>query len=223
MQNSRGPLISIHNVKRFPRLSFFIGIILIMIILIAIILPGITVVSGPATIIGLPDSYTIITQIQNIGRFETVSYTLEKVIAYDQDANSLWRFLGDHKKLFVVHGEVIAGFDLTSLSKKNVEIQEKKMMVIINLPAPQILETILDEEKMSIYDANTGVYGIWSEGLDSNTQLQILAAAKVSLRNDACRESILQKASDSARQEFTSFLMAVGFKNVTINIPNGTC
>jgi hypothetical protein len=178
-------------------------------------------VQGPATIIGLPDSDTVISQIQNIGRFETVSYTLEKVIAYDQDANSLWRFLGDHKKLFVVQGEVIAGFDLSRLSKQNVVLQGKN--ITVDLPVPQILETILDEEKMSVYDANTGVYGIWSEGINSNTQLQILAAAKLSLRADACKGNILQKASTGAKQHFTSFLMAVGFKNVIINIPNGTC
>src|SRR5690349_15286368 len=121
MQNSRRPLVSITFMKRFPGLSFIIAILLIIIILVAIVLPRITLVSGPATIIGLPGPDTVITQIQNMGRYETVSYTLEQVIAYDQDAHSLWRFLGDHKKIFVVQGEVIAGFELANLSKQNLE------------------------------------------------------------------------------------------------------
>lgn len=214
------------NLKRFLRLLAFFGIIFAVIILSVEILlkvKPITVVSGPATIIGLPDSDTVITQIRQMGRFETVSYTLEKVIPYDQDANSFWHFLGDHTKLFVVHGEVIAGFDLTKLSKKDMQIQETTKTISINLPAPQILETILDEEKTQVYESNTGLYGIWNEGLDANTEVQILGAAKRSLRDDACKGNILQQASESARQELSSFLISVGFQHVTITIPDGTC
>ena len=211
------------NVKRSPMLLAFLGIILAVIILSGIVLfkfGALTLVLGHPII--LPNSDTVVTQVQNIGKYETVDYTLEKVITYDQDANSIWRFLGDHTKLFIVHGDVIAGFDLTTLTKNDVQIQGQSK-VTLNMPPPKILVAILDEAKTRIYDANSGLLGLFGGGIDSNTTLQILAAAKVSLQNAACQGGILQKAADSARQQLSSFLMTVGFKNVTINIPTGTC
>jgi uncharacterized protein DUF4230 len=222
MQHLTGPLAT--NPKSRPRLLTCIGIILALIIaLLVLALFGrfFKIVPQSSVVIPLPDNVTVITQIRNIGRLETVSYTLEKVIPYDQDSNSIWRFLGNHTKLFIVHGEVIAGFDLTRLSKDNVKIQGTA--ITINLPPPQILETNLDEAQTRTYDVTQGPLGLFPEGLDSNTELQILAAAKISLKDDACKGDILQKASDNARQQFTSFLIELGFKTVTINIPSGTC
>jgi hypothetical protein len=222
MQHPTAPLVA--NLKRRPRLLTCLGTMLVLIILLIVfILFGkfFKIVPQSSVVIPLPDNVTVITQIRNIGRLETVSYTLEKVIPYDQDSNSIWRFLGNHTKLFIVHGEVIAGFDLSRLSKEDVKIQGTA--ITINMPPPQILQTNLDEAQTHTYDVNQGPLGLFPEALDSNTELQILAAAKISLKDDACKGDILQKASDSARQQFTSFLIELGFKTVTVNIPNGMC
>lgn len=184
------------------------------------------VLPPPEPLFTLPTSTTIVTRVQNMGRLETVSYTLEKVIAYDPDANSWLHFLGDHKKLFVVYGEVVAGFDLTKITKNDVKIQGKEnktASITLNMPAPQILSANIDPHKTTVYDANSGVYGLWNESLDSNTTLQIIAMAQKSLRTEACQEGILQSASNSGRPLLTSFLSTVGYPNVTVNIPTGDC
>lgn len=196
----------------------FLGVVFVVLI---VVVSFILISFNKVTVTVQPSSDTVVTQIRNLSRVETVSYTLEKVIAYDQDANSIWHFLGNHTKLFVVHGDVIAGFDLTSLSKNDVKIDKKS--ISINLPPPQILVTTLDESKMKVYDSNSGVYGLWNEGIDANTELQILTQAKTSLHDGACQEGILQKASDNARTQFRAFLTSLGFTTVTINIPKGTC
>src|SRR5205085_5511768 len=109
-----------------------------------------------------------------------------------------------------------------TLSKKDVTIQGQTK-IMLSMPAPKILETVLDEANTRIYDANSGLLGLFGGGMDSNTLVQILAAAKVSLQVDACKGGILQKAADSARQELSAFLKTVGFTNVAITIPKGTC
>lgn len=196
----------------------FLGVVfVVLIVLVSFIL----ISFNKVTVTVQPGSDTVVTQIRNLSRVETVSYTLEKVINYDQDANSIWHFLGNHTKLFVVHGEVIAGLDLSSLSKNDVNINKKS--ITINLPPPQILVTTLDESKTRVYDSNSGVYGLWNEGLDANTELHILAQAKTSLHDDACSEGILQKAAANAKTQFTAFLTSLGFTTITINIPNGKC
>jgi hypothetical protein len=204
--------------RRLTGLLAFLGILLIAIVLI---ISYIILSSNKIVVTVEPSSTTVITEIRYMAKVETVSYSLEKVIAYDQDANSIWHFLGDHKKLFVVHGDVIAGFDLSKITKDDIQIHGKS--ITLNMPPPQILVTTLDESKMRVYDSNTGVYGLWDEGIDANAELKVLAGAKQSLQDDACQEGILQKASESTRMHFTSFLTALGFTKITLNIPNGTC
>jgi Protein of unknown function (DUF4230) len=177
-------------------------------------------------VITLPSSSAVITQIQSIGKLETVSYTLEKVIAYDPDAGQWYHFLGDRTTLFAIHGEVIAGFDLSKLSSNDIKRQGEQInnaSITLNMPAPQILHTQVDLNKTKIYQANSGVYSLWNNQLDSDTTRKVLGSAEDSLRKDACEGDILQKTSDNARAQLTSFLKTLGFSNVTINIPAGTC
>src|SRR5438876_12192859 len=121
MQHSTGQLATNtrHHSRSFTCIVITI-IIILVIFLLVLFIRSFIIVPQSAVVIPLPDSDTVITQVRSIGNLETVSYTLEKVIPYDQDANSFWHFLGDRTKLFVVHGEVIAGFDLAKLSKGDV-------------------------------------------------------------------------------------------------------
>src|SRR5207244_5587782 len=122
--------------KSFPGLFGCIGIALAILILIGAtvfttlaLAKRFIVTSGPVVV--LPDSSRVLLEIRNMGRLETVSYTLERVYTYDQHANSpwydVWKIFGDQRKLFVVPGEVIAGVDLTQLKKEDVQIQGKAL------------------------------------------------------------------------------------------------
>lgn len=207
--------------------SFFVRVIFIVLV-IALIGTGVYAAYNllQKPVVYVPTSATIITEVQHIGKLETVSYTLQKIIAYDPDANSWWHFLGDSQKLFVVFGKVTAGIDLSKLSSSDIQIQGKelgKASITFNAPASQILNSAVDPSRTQIYDANSGISGLWSRNLDENTTLKILAAAKDSLQGDACKEGILQQASDSARIQLTSLFTTIGFSTVVINIPTGTC
>ena len=170
----------------------------------------------------LPTNTTVVTQIQSLGRLETVSFTIEKVISYDPNANNAFAHLfGDSKKLFVAHGDVVAGIDLSKLGPNDV--QRIGNSITLNLPAPQILSATVDPNRSQVYDANTGFYSLFPSNVDPNTMLQILTSAQGSLRTDACQADILQKASDNAKNQLTAFLTTVGFQNVVVNIPTGTC
>ena len=65
-------------------------------------------------IIVLDRQPAVITQMRELGRLETASYTVEKVLegGVDQGNDLLNLLLGD-RLLFIAHGEVIAGVDLT--------------------------------------------------------------------------------------------------------------
>lgn len=205
-----------------------IGIALAVLVLVAGVSYAFTsgrivfVPQGSAVV--LPSSGTVFIQVQRMNRLETVSYTLESTYKYDQNANSpwydVWKYFGDQRKLFVVPGQIVAGVDLSKLTKGDVQIHGKA--ITLNLPTSQVLDTSLDEQHIQVYDISTGI-GVFFQNMDPNVQDKILAAAKVSLQSDACDQGILKQAAENAQQQFASFLTELGFTSVTVNAPAGTC
>jgi len=215
--------------ERRPKVPVFIQIILVVLVLTGAYATYRFLPIAPSIpTIYVPNSTTVVTQIQRLGKLETVSDTLEKVIVYDQNANSpLWNIFGNHKKLFLVYGDVVAGFDLSKLSNNDIQVQGKDIKtasIILNMPAPQIMSAKVDPTRTQVYDVDTGAYAVLSqEAIDPNVTLQIIAGTENSLQGDACKANILQQASDSARPQLTSLLTTIGFRTVTVNIPIGTC
>ena len=69
------------------------------------------------------DQPAVINQIQQLSRLETSSYTIEKVIegGVQQDNPLLNTLLGD-RLLFIAHGEVLAGVDLTEMQEGDITV-----------------------------------------------------------------------------------------------------
>ncbi len=179
-----------------------------------------------ASTLTLPTNAIVVTSIQHISKLETVTYTLQQIIAYDPHPNSIWNFLGDPKKLFVVYGTSTAGFDFAKITANDIQRQTKnnKTTITLTMPPPEILNTAIDPTHTRVYDANSGVFsGLEDQGMDPNTTVQILSAGQKELLSEACQDGILQQASNSAQVQLTSFLTNLGFSSATVNIPTGTC
>jgi hypothetical protein len=176
--------------------------------------------------ITFPTGVTVVTGVQHIGKLETVSDTFQQIIQYEADGNWFTKIFNDPKKLFVVYGNVVAGVDLSTITKNDVTIQKKDSThttATLTLPAPQIFSATLDHTKTKIYDISGGILAPFNQGMDPNTENQVMAGAQGSLRSAACQAHILQQASDSAQTQLTSFLTTLGFSSVTVNATSGIC
>ena len=69
----------------------------------------------------------VVVQVQQLNRLETASYTIEKVIEgrVDQGNPVLNALLGD-RLLFIAHGNVIAGVDLSQLRPEDVILHDNQ-------------------------------------------------------------------------------------------------
>src|SRR5215472_12626583 len=85
---------------------------------------------------------TVVRQIQQLQRLETVRYTMDKIISGERDSAYLPKFLVSDRMLLVVHGEVIAGVDLSQLEPQNVSLHDRT--ISLRLPKSQILLTRID-------------------------------------------------------------------------------
>jgi hypothetical protein len=162
-------------------------------------------------------SEAVVTQLKSLNRWETASFSIEKVIDKGTSQNKFAQILFGDRILLIARGEVIGGFDLENITANSVLISGKS--VIISLPQPQILVTRLDNKNTYVYDRQQGLLVQNNKDLESEARL----SAENDIRAAACKEGILSKASDTARNLLTNILKGIGFSKVTINIPQGSC
>ncbi|MCR4329247.1 MAG: DUF4230 domain-containing protein [Candidatus Roizmanbacteria bacterium] len=159
----------------------------------------------------------VIKEMQSLQRIETASFTVEKIIDGGTSGNALKEFLFGDKILLIAHGQSIAGFDLSQISEKDIKIV--KQSITLTLPKPQILVTTLDNTQTRVYDRTRGILNPGDVNLESTLR----EAAQKSIEDASCQGGILTQASDNARKQLTSLLSALGFIEISIQIPNATC
>lgn len=155
----------------------------------------------------LPDAVTIINEVSALARLETIQYTVEKVITAEI-GQDIFRILFGDKLLFVAHGMVIAGVDLSKLSEGDIEING--IVLFIDLPDPEVFVVALDNEKSYVYDRQTGLL------THGEVELETLArqAAEQEIYQAALQDGILEQAHINAENYLAVLLRELGFQKV---------
>jgi Protein of unknown function (DUF4230) len=154
------------------------------------------------------DQPTVVHQIQQLQRLETVSYTMDKIISGEHDNAYLPKFLAGDRLLLVVHGEVVGGINLAGLKPGDVLIQGQK--VSIHLPAAEVLSTRIDNARTKVYSRDTGLFS----SPDPNLESEVREEAERQLQQAALQDGILKIATDNARSTISGMLKGFGFLEV---------
>jgi hypothetical protein len=153
---------------------------------------------------------TVVRQIQQLQRLETVSYTMDKIISGEHPNPYLPKFLAGDRLLLLVHGEVVGGINLTGLQPGDVVIQGPK--VSIHLPAAEVFSTRIDNAKTKVYSRDTGLFSSPDPDLES----EVREEAERQLQQDALQDGILKTATENARSTISGMLKGFGFREVDI-------
>jgi hypothetical protein len=154
------------------------------------------------------DQPTVVHQIQQLQRLETVSYTMDKIISGEHGNAYLPKFLAGDRLLLVVHGEVVGGINLAGLQPGDVLIQGQK--VSIHLPPAEVLSTRIDNAKTRVYSRDTGLFS----SPDPNLESEVREEAERQLLQAALQDGILKIAADNARNTISGMLKGFGFIEV---------
>jgi hypothetical protein len=160
-----------------------------------------------------PNPATIIHEIRSLSRLETVTYSIEKVVTAEQNQQGLAGILGlDERLLFVAHGQVIAGVDLSKLELEDITITDDNV-VLITLPPAEIFVATLDNEQSYVYDHQRGIL---NRVLTEQSDLETLArrAAEETIREAALVDGILSIATTNAENTLEALLIGLGFEGV---------
>jgi hypothetical protein len=165
----------------------------------------------PLTIVSAPD---VVEKVQQLNRLETVVYSLDTVVEGNESNPLLPDALAGDKLLMIVHGQTIAGIDMSKLQPDSVQITEgtQGRSIRLTLPPSQVFMTTIDVHKTRVYARDTGLF----VKADPNLETQVLQKSQTQLQQAALSDGILDAAAKNARATVTAMLEGLGFEHVEI-------
>src|SRR6266567_3936263 len=151
---------------------------------------------------------TVVDRIQRLQRLETVVYTMDKIVTGAKENPFLPNFLAGDRLLMLVHGEVVAGIDFSSLKPGDVLLDGKQ--IHLHLPAPEMFSTRIDSAKTRVYSRQTGLL----VPTDPDLETRVRQEAERQLQEAAMADGILRTAQQNAASTITSLLQGLGFEKV---------
>ena len=151
----------------------------------------------------------VVERIRGASELTTAVFSMEAIVPAQQDRRLGHLTLGSTRLLYIAHGEVRAGVDLSALDPSDVDVDAET--VTVRLPAPRILDRKIDVERSRVYDYNRGWFGL---GPDVGLELQARASRATLDRvvSAACEGGILEDANRRAEFVVESLL----------NLPEGS-
>lgn len=155
----------------------------------------------------IPDPATYINEVRALARLETIQYSIEKVITAEVGQGTFGFLFGD-RLLFVAHGVVIAGIDMSKLQPTDMRFDGS--VLYVRLPPAEIFIATLDNQKSYVYNRDTGAL------TKGNVDLETMArqAAEEEIRKAALEDGILTQAQSNGEAYLLKFFNALGYKSV---------
>jgi hypothetical protein len=165
----------------------------------------------PLTIVSAPD---VVETVQRLNRLETVVYSIDTVEESSESSALLPDVLAGDKLLMIVHGQTIAGVDMSKLQPDSVAITEgaEGRSIKLTLPPSQVFVTTIDEGKSKVYQRDTGLLVKADPNLETVTRQK----AQGDLQAAALSDGILDAAAKNARATVTAMLEGLGFAHVDV-------
>ena len=155
----------------------------------------------------------VVQQVRGASELATAVFTMEAVVPTTSIRTLANYEVGKTTLIYIAHGEVRAGVDLSELGPEDVQASDNVLRVM--LPAPTILDSKIDVNQSEVYDYNRGFLGL---GPDRAPDLQDKAqeAALERVLIAACEQGILQEASARAELVVGQLLQNTGFERIEI-------
>jgi len=167
----------------------------------------------------------VVTQIQQLNRLHTVAFSVDTVITSERPGSWMKLWQDEQKALFIAHGRVEAGVDLSALTPEMVQVvqpaqvdaDEKQVadsnspavtmpQINITLPPTEIFSVYLDD--IEIYDWQTGAFGMMQ--VDPKILAQAQTMAKKEVLERACRGDVMNMALQNAQTQLQQLFALTG-------------
>lgn len=155
------------------------------------------------------DSTTILNRVIPIQELALVKYNYSGVIGYKDFLKILKINVPLTEKSFLLkyNGYIKAGVDF-----KNIKIAVSGKDVHISLPRAKILDTLIDEKSIKVYNESMNAFN----PLTIEDYNKAIMKEKDTMISDAIAQGILNDATAQAELVLTSIMEDMGFENIKI-------
>lgn len=153
----------------------------------------------------------IVAQVRDLSELTTAMFEMDAVVPVSEKG-----FLAESKLLYIAHGNVRVGIDLSEFQASNVQVEGEKISV--TLPPLKILGSNLDLEHSSVYSYSTGFLGRGPDVVDLQAQAQREALKRV--EKAASRNWLMKIAGERVQKTVEHLLGQVlkdrGYKEIIV-------
>lgn len=153
-----------------------------------------------------PEAVAVITQIQKIQELATVRYSVQRVVGLREPKVPM----GEESILLMVEGRATAGIELQKLTRDRIQIG-KNDTIVIELPAPRLLDVSLDEKQTRVWDRQVTWWTPWvpySPDLEHRARLKAID----DVRQAALDMGILAQAERNAETAISELMRLAGLR-----------
>jgi hypothetical protein len=147
---------------------------------------------------------TVVRQIQQLQRLETVAFNMDKIISGGWESRYLPTFLAGERLLLIVAGDVTAGVDLGRIAAANIVVNGQTIRM--KIPDTEVFATRRQRTDARLLTRNGAVYPSGPQ-----PESDVRREAERQIRQAALDNGILKVAAANARATLQSFLRGLGF------------
>ncbi|MEM1251551.1 MAG: DUF4230 domain-containing protein [Cyanobacteria bacterium P01_H01_bin.21] len=152
----------------------------------------------------------IVHQVREVSELTTAMFEMDAVVPVSEK----WG-LSKSQLLYIAHGDVRVGVDLSEFQSDDV--QEEDHEITVTLPPLKVLDSKLDLFHSSVYSYDRGFLGWGPDVVDLQAQAQLEAISKV--EKAACQDWLIQTASNRVQQTVEHLLsQALSSKGYKITV-----
>ncbi|MDP9798979.1 hypothetical protein J2S43_007491 [Catenuloplanes nepalensis] len=205
------------------------GLFWLVAILLVALLAGLVVVR---TTTGLLDRLTnpfaeqqtdrsqppLLESIKDLSRYVAAEGNFQVVVDTERNRENVPDFLLNERTLFVAAGSVESYVDFSTISDDAIVISEDGKSATITLPAPQLGEANLDQEKSYVFSEEKGLLNRIGDmfGQDPNKQQAIYVLSEERIEAAARESELPQRAQENTTKMLQGLLKSLGYEQVTV-------
>lgn len=142
----------------------------------------------------------IVRQVRDVSELTTATFEMDAVVPVSDKG-----IIAESKLLYIAHGNVRVGIDLSQFQEKNVQVAGEK--ITVTLPPLKILGSTLDLEHSSVYSYSRGFLGSGPDVVNLQTQAQREALRRV--EEASCRNWLMKTAGERVQKTVEHLLSQV--------------
>jgi hypothetical protein len=168
----------------------------------------------PASVITERPTPSLLTAIHEVSRLETTEVHVEKVVDLTDRQSAFFGLIEAKDALLLVAvGRAIIGVDLGKLRAEDVTFDAKTGAARIELPEPEVLSAMLDEDATYVFARSTDLLARRNEHLEASARRQAQRAIEAAARTP----DVMGRARTQAEKQLSALARGLGAKHVEVH------